>query len=90
MDQNQSVATIERHRVEAEAKHMEGTLMNSSITAAFCNRVADCGLDTLTPEIRDHARTLILDRVHWAVAGTVQKRPQGRSEPQGPLTRPTP
>lgn len=77
MDQNQSVATIERHRVEAEAKHMEGTLMNSSITAAFCNRVADCGLDTLTPEIRDHARTLILDGLAVALAGTVQEAPPG-------------
>ena len=49
--------------------------MEPSITEALCERITACGPDTLTEEVRAHARALVLDGLAVALAGTVQETP---------------
>jgi len=51
--------------------------MTSNLTASLCERIMGCGPETLTEEVRAHARTLVLDGLAVALAGTVQEAPPG-------------
>jgi hypothetical protein len=46
----------------------------TSLTRRGCERICALGPDALSPEVRGHARRLVLDGSSVALAGTVQER----------------